>query len=110
MLDSPAMHSARLIAPILLSLTACASVDFKRTTETSGTFVSVGHSFTIFSIDIPKEALQIARENAVDSGLAHMQVDTVAVNPDWGWWNWALDIISVRKATLRGTWGFSQDD
>lgn len=107
MLDSGSMHSARLIAPLLFCLTSCASVKFERTTETSGTFVSIGHAFTIFSIDVPKEALQIARENAVDSGLAHMQVETVTLSPDWGWWNWALDIVSVRKATLRGTWGFS---
>jgi len=104
------MRTARHLAPLLLLLTACASVDFERTTETSGTFVSVGQSFTIFSIDLPKEALQIARENAVDSGLAHLQVDSVTVSPDWGWWNWVLDIVSVRKATLRGTWGYSKDD
>ncbi len=42
MLDSVAMHCARLIAPLLLCLTSCASVDFERTTQTSGTFVSVG--------------------------------------------------------------------
>jgi hypothetical protein len=100
------MRTARHLTPLLFLLTACASVDFERTTETSGTFVSVGQSITIFSIDVPKEALQIARENAVDSGLAHLQVDSVTLSPDWGWWNWVLDIVSVRKATLRGTWGF----
>ena len=109
MLDSPAMPSARHIAPLLLCLGACASVDFERTTETSGTFVSVGKAFTILSIDVPKEALQIARENAADSGLAHMRVESVTVSPDWGRWNWLLDIVSFRKATLRGTWGFTHD-
>ena len=106
MVDSVAMRLTRRLAPLLLCLAACASVEFERTTETSGTFVSSGRAFTIFSIDLPKEALQIARENAADAGLANMKVDTVVVSPDWGWWNWVLDIVSVRTATLSGTWGF----
>ena len=109
MVDSVAMRLPGRLAPLLLCLAACASVEFERTTETSGTFVSSGRSFTILSIDLPKEALQIARENAADVGLANMQVDTVVVSPDWGWWNWVLDVVSVRKATLRGTWGFDGD-
>lgn len=101
-------------APLLLvlclaGLAACASVRFERSTETSGTFVSEGTSFTIFSIDLPKEAVQIARENAADSRLANIRVDAVTKTPDWGWWNWVLDIVSVRKATVRGRWGFADE-
>ncbi len=111
MVNSGPMHSARRFTALLLLalLPACASVEFQRTTETSGTFVSRGTSFTILSIDLPKTALDIARENAADAGLANMDVDTVSITPDWGWWNWVLDIISVRKATVRGTWGFEGD-
>ena len=98
------------IALLLVAFSACASVEFQRTTETSGTFVATGRSFTIFSVDIPKEALQIARENASDAGLANMQVTNVTLKPDWGWWNWALDIISVRKARIEGTWGFEGEE
>jgi len=32
------------------------------------------------------------------------------VTPDWGWWNWVLDIVSVRVGTIRGTWGFSGEE
>jgi hypothetical protein len=105
------MNRQRLAAALLLavSLTACASVEFRRSTETSGTFVSTGTAMTIFSIDLPKSALQIARENASDAGLANMSVDSVTVTPDWGWWNWVLDIVSVRRAVVRGTWGFDGD-
>lgn len=91
---------------LLVAFSACASVEFSRTTETSGTFVSRGRSFTIFSVDIPKEALQIARENAADAGLANMKVTEVTLSPDWGWWSWVLDIMSVRNARIEGTWGF----
>lgn len=105
------MKAHRLAACLFLaaSLSGCASVEFHRTTETSGTFESQGTAFTIFSIDLPKSALQIARENASDAGLANMSVDSTTVTPDWGWWNWVLDIVSVRKATVRGTWGFEGD-
>lgn len=90
----------------LLALGACASVEFDRTTETSGTFESVGWAFTVLSIDVPKPALQIARENASDSNLANMSVDEVRVTPNLGWWDWLLDLISVRRAVIRGRWGF----
>ncbi len=35
-----------------------------------------------------------------------MQVTEVTLKPDWGWWNWVLDIVSVRSARIEGTWGF----
>ena len=86
---------------------ACASVSFTRDTETSGGFESSGWAFTILSIDLPKGAMDIARENASDAGLANMLVEHTSVVPDLGWFNWLLDIISVRRAVIRGTWGFS---
>jgi hypothetical protein len=89
----------------VLSLSACASVEFKRATPTSGTFRSTGLAFTLLSIDFPREAMQIARENTVDAGQANLAVTYSRVTPDLGWWNWILDIISVRYAVLEGTWG-----
>ena len=104
------MPRMRPLAPLLLvAFSACASVRFERTTETSGTFESHGTAFTIFSIDLPKSSEMIALENASDAGLANMRVESVNVFPDWGWWNWVLDILSVRRATVRGTWGFEDD-
>ena len=95
------------LAALALFPSGCASVSFERESATSGTFQSTGWAFTIASIDLPRPALQIARENASDSGLANMQIETSTVFPDWGWWNWVLDIISVRRAQVSGTWGFS---
>ena len=57
-----------LFATLLLGVTAsCASVSFERETLTSGTFESTGVAFTILSIDLPKSAIDIARENASDA-------------------------------------------
>ena len=104
------LHAIRIASVCtLLALASCASVKFERTTETSGTFKSVGWAFTIGSIDLPKSAMQIARENASDSNLANMQVIEARVKPNWGWWNWVLNIISVRRAEVSGTWGFEGD-
>ena len=107
---SHGLLAVRLVAvSALLALASCASVEFERTTETSGTFKSVGWAFTIGTIDLPRSAMQIARENASDSNLANMRVVEARVTPDWGWWNWVLDIISVRRAKISGTWGFEGD-
>lgn len=92
---------------LLLPLTAgCASLSHTRTTETSGTFRSSGWCFTILSVDIPKAALQIARENAADANLPNTQVQSMQMIPDLGGFDWLLDIIGLRYAKIEGTWGF----
>jgi hypothetical protein len=96
------------LALAALALCACTSLSIERDTLTSGTFRSRAWSFTILSWDLPKAALDTARENASDTRLLNLQVKDVDVTPDWGWWNWVLDILSVRVATIRGTWGFSE--
>jgi len=92
------------------TLSSCASLNFERTTQTSGTFEATGVAFTIFKIDLPKSALQITRENLADANLANMRIDEVQVVPDLGWWNWVLDIISVRRARISGHCGFEGDE
>jgi|SoiMethySBSTD1v2_1073268.scaffolds.fasta_scaffold3315155_1 hypothetical protein len=101
-------RTARALAACLLALAAssCASVEFHRDTETSGTFVSTGWAFTIFSHDIPKSALNIARENASDARQPNMVVQEAVVTPYLGPFDVLLDIISVRHARVSGTWGF----
>jgi hypothetical protein len=86
---------------------ACASIEFTRETQTSGRFVSKGVAFTIAAIDIPRPAILIARDNAVDARLTNMQVTSSSVTPDLGWWDWLADIIGIRWARIEGTWGFS---
>jgi len=96
--------------PVLLlacAASGCSSLSFQRQTETSGTFSSSGWAMTLISVDIPKSALQIARENASDSNMANMQVEKVLVVPDFGGFNWILDFFSIRYARIEGTWGFS---
>ena len=102
----------RLVAPLVLalglaSLGSCASIEITRDTLTSGRFKSTGTAFTILSIDLPKPAVNIARDNASDARLTNMQVNEVVRTPHLGWWDWLLDIIGVRKVTVRGTWGFT---
>ncbi len=97
--------AARSAAAGALSVAlGCASVDFTRDTATSGTFRSSARSFTILSWEIPRPALQAAHENAADSGLPELQVTSERAT-DWGWWDWVLEILSTRSATVRGTWG-----
>lgn len=90
-------------------LAACASVHFERDTETSGTFESSGVAFTIVKIDLPKGALDIARENAADSNLPNMIIEEVLVVPYLGPLDFLLDVISVRYARIRGRWGLASD-
>jgi hypothetical protein len=107
------VHSAALAACALaigLGASSCASVEFTRDTETSGTFTSKAFAVTIVSIDIPRDAVNIARDNASDARLTNMQVKDVRVTPDLGWWDWLLDILGMRWATVTGTWGFTGEE
>ncbi len=96
-----------LLVPVLLCATSgCSSLKFERTSESAGTFVSTGVAFTLFSIDIPKSAINIARENASDANLTNMEVSEAVITPYLGWFDWLLDIVGVRRARIEGTWGF----
>lgn len=97
-------------AALLLSLGACTSLDIRRETQTSGTFRSRGWAVTILSIDLPQPALSTARENVSDARLVNVQVERAKVTPSLGWFDWLLDILGFRIATISGTWGFSGDE
>jgi hypothetical protein len=107
----PTRHAATSLRILFLSLifacASCASVEFSRTTESSGTFEAKGTSFTIFGVDIPRSALNQARENASDAGLHNMEVTETTIFPYLGWMDFIFEIISVRRATIRGTWGYA---
>ena len=85
---------------------SCASISVKRDTATSGTFSSTARSFTFLSWDMPRQAIQIAHENASDAGLPNIRATSVS-ETDWGWFDWVLEIIGSRRASVRGTWGFT---
>lgn len=99
-------HAFAIVLLVTVTAASCASVSFDRRTQTSGTFHSTGVSLTILGWDLPKRAIDIARDNASDAGLVNMQVEHASVTPYFGWFDWVLDIVSVRFATVRGTWGY----
>jgi hypothetical protein len=84
---------------------SCANLTFKRDTVTSGTFESTALAFTLISFDLPKGAMLIARENVSDANLANMVVTETKVVPYLGPFDFLLDIIGVRWARVKGTWG-----
>ncbi len=99
---------ARTVGCVVASavlLSSCASLEFERTSPNSGTFRSSAIAFTILSIDIPAPAQSIARGNAADSGRSELIVEHERVFPYLGWFDWLLDIVGVRWATISGTWG-----
>lgn len=100
------LRSTLTVACLVIFLSSCASVSLKRSTKTSGTYSSSGWAFTVLSIDMPRGALRIARENAADLHMANTVETYAKITPDLGWWNWLFDIVGVRKATTRGTWGY----
>jgi hypothetical protein len=89
------------------ALASCSSVSFERETESSGTFSASGWCLTILSVDLPKSALNIARENISDANLPNTVVQEVRVVPYLGALDFLLDILCVRYARVEGTWGFS---
>lgn len=94
----------------LASLASCASIDITRDTQTSGRFESTGFAVTVLSIDLPKPALNIARDNAADTRLTNMQVTDIERTPDLGSWDWLLDILGARYVRIVGTWGFTGEE
>jgi hypothetical protein len=100
---------ARWVSSVVLAsaLAACSSLSFERNTATSGTFSSTGWSLTILSVDFPKGALLIARENASDANLANMVVESVTVVPYLGGFDWIFEFFCIRFARVSGTWGFT---
>ncbi|MCK6448218.1 MAG: hypothetical protein L6Q99_17670 [Planctomycetes bacterium] len=99
---------ASACAALLLTsaLGACSSLTIHRDTETSGRFESTGWAVTLISFDIPKSSKDIARENASDSRLTNLRIDTNETTPYFGWFDWLLDIVGVRYTKITGTWGF----
>jgi hypothetical protein len=103
---STALVLTALLAVASFGAASCASVSFDRTTQTSGSFRSSAAAVTILGWDLPKRAVDIARDNASDAGLVNMNVEATTVFPYLGWFDWVLDIFSVRFAYVNGTWGY----
>lgn len=106
-LRRPARSAVALGLALLVS--SCASVTFTRDTESSGRFESRGIAFTLLSVDMPRRAIDIARENASDSRQPNMLVEEEWVFPNLGPVDWILDIVGIRFARVTGSWGFDPE-
>ena len=100
-----ALATLVLCAGLLGPAASCASVRFERDTPTSGTFHSTAWAFTLAGFDFPSPAVLIARGNASESGLPNLEVRNESVQPYLGRFDWLLDLIMIRRASVRGTWG-----
>ena len=84
-----------------------ADLELERRTETSGTFESSGWNLTLLSFDLPRVARQSALDNVADARLDNVDVIETTEWPYLGPFDWLLDIIGVRFATVKGTWGWT---
>ena len=101
----------RALAIVFIAfLPACASVDFDRTTPSSGTFRSSAWSLTVLSFEMPGPALTVARSNASDSGQPNLIIESQIEFPRLGWFDWVLDIVGIRYGRISGTWGYPPED
>lgn len=109
--DRPLRRVAPVLAALALAVsalgTSCSSMEFTRESETHGTFYANGVAVTILSIDLPRRAVDIARENLSDARQPNMVIEKEVSFPYLGWFDWILDIFSVRFASVSGTWGFA---
>ncbi len=103
----PAMRAAsRFLALLgLLAAPACASLDFEPTDARTGSFRSTAVAFTLLGKDYPQSALLLARANASDSQLPNLVITEERVFPYFWKLDFLLDILSVRWASVRGTYG-----
>jgi hypothetical protein len=64
----------------------------------------------VFWYEVPKSALDIARENAADTRLTNIQVTEAREYPDLGWLDWLYRLLGVRFGVVEGTWGFTGEE
>jgi len=62
--------------------------------------------FELLKHFVSKGAMDIARENASDARQPNSVITEATVWPYLGWFDWLLDIVGVRYASVSGTWGF----
>lgn len=104
---SVALAPLALVLCLAAGSSSCASIEVTRTTQTSGRFESKAFSVMLLWYDVPRRAIDIARDNAADARLTNVQVTEAYETPHLGWFDWLYRILGVRWARVRGTWGFS---
>jgi hypothetical protein len=88
-----------------LLCSACASLEFTPLDAEHGTFRSSGVAVTFLGRDYPQAAILLARANAADSALPNLVVTEERIFPYFWRLDFLLDVLSVRWATVRGTYG-----
>ena len=98
---------ARLATGVLLGLLAssCASLSFEPVDGGRGTFESRALAFTFLGRDYPQSAILLARANASDSGLPAMEVEKERIFPYFWKFDFLLDVLSLRYASVSGSYG-----
>jgi hypothetical protein len=88
-----------------LATSSCASLKFTPTDASQGTFHSSAIAVTFFGIDYPQSAILLARANASDSQLPNLVVTRERIFPYFWKLDFLLDILSIRWASVSGTYG-----
>ena len=99
------MRLHRLAVPLVLACSACATLRFEPLDGNSGTFRATAMAFTFLGNDFPQPALLLARANAADSQLPNLVVTREWVFPYFWKLDFLLDILSLRWASVSGTYG-----
>jgi hypothetical protein len=95
---------AGLLATTLF-LSSCASLSLSPTDEHTGTFRSRALAVTFFGSDYPQSAILLARANASDAALPNLVVSREWIFPYFWKLDFLLDVLSIRFASVSGTYG-----
>lgn len=99
------MRAPALVLLLALACGSCASLQFEPHDDGTGTFRSTAVAFTFLGRDFPQSAALLARANASDSQLPNLVVTEETVFPYFWRLDFLLDVISIRWATVSGTYG-----
>lgn len=94
-----------LLVCVTLASASCASLTFEPRDDGTGTFSSTAIAFTFLGRDYPQSAVLVARGNASDAQLPNLVVTEERVFPYFWRLDFLLDLISIRWAAVRGTYG-----
>jgi len=94
-----------LLVCTTLACVSCASLSFEPRDGGTGTFRSTAIAFTFLGRDYPQSAVLVARANASDAQLQNLVVTEETVFPYLWRLDFLLDLISIRWASVSGTYG-----
>jgi hypothetical protein len=99
------MSARILLLCAALALSACASLSVTPKDASTGSFRSSALTLTFLGNDYPQSAILLARANAANAQLANQIVTRELIFPYFWKFDFLLDILSVRWASVSGTYG-----